>query len=348
MAIEPIRLGVIGCGRIAQAAHLPAAEKTADVRLSMVCDRSQRLARGVGERYGVPWTTDAADILSSDVDAVLVCVPDRFHLPLGEQALAAGKHVLMEKPLAETVEAARSLAEAATTAGLVLQTGFMKRHDPAMRFAVENLPRIGRLLSAQAWYRVMSATRSDIQRTLFPALVVDEEVRERESSFKEDGQRYRLMTHGVHLFDAIRALCGDLDRLSARTATDGRDFTWHGTGDIAASGGLVSFEITTSVHSQWSEGMDLYGDRGHIRLRSPYVFSRLGSSVDVFTEADGIAQHPHFAHTNPFARQLEHFAGAVRGDHPADPSPQDGIAATRLVLAAAESAAADGTAVRLP
>jgi predicted dehydrogenase len=342
-----VDLAVVGCGRIAQAAHLPAIEKCDGVRLRLVCDRSERLARGVGERYGVPWTTDADAALEAEVGAVVLCVPDRFHHPVGLAALAAGKHVLMEKPMAETVEQAAELAAVATAGGLVLQTGFMKRHDPAVRFAREHLAAIGPVLSARSWYRVMAASRADVQDTLFPALVVDDEVRAVESGFKADGQRYRLMTHGAHLFDGLRALAGELAWLSVRTASQGDDITWHGTGGLVDGGGLASFEITTSVHSQWSEGVDLYGERGHIRIRSPYVFSRLGSQVDVFLESEGRSVVPRFADTNPFKLQLDAFAAAVLTGTPPDPGPDDGVAATRLVLAAAESAADDGRSVRL-
>jgi predicted dehydrogenase len=177
--------------------------------------------------------------------------------------------------------------------------------------------------------------------------VVDEEVRAVESGFKADGQRYRLMTHGAHLFDGLRALAGDLAWLSVRTASQGDDITWHGTGGLAAGSGLASFEITTSVHSQWSEGVDLYGERGHLRIRSPYAFSRLGSQVDLFVEAEGRSIVPRFADTNPFKLQLDAFAAAVLTGTPPDPSPDDGVAATRLVVAAAESAADDGRSVAL-
>lgn len=342
-----LRLGVIGCGRIAQAAHLPAIQKASGIRLAAVSDPSSILAEGVGTRYGAPWFTDSAELLDLPLDAVLIAVPDRFHLSLGMDALAAGKHVLIEKPLAGTSADAARLVEAASHAGLKIQTGSMKRHDPGLEFARASLPRIGRILSMTSWYRVMRATREGIQATLFPDVIVDERVRAVEDTFKTDGGRYRLATHGAHLFDGLRSFAGDFDWLSARTNSVAGDITWHGQAGIAASGGIASFEITVGVHSQWAEGVDVFGELGHIRTRSPYPFTRLGSYAELFVEADGVTTTPHFADTNPYKRQVEAFARAILDDTPTDPSPQDGVEAVRLIEAAAESSAAQGRPVAL-
>lgn len=345
---SPVRLGVIGCGRIAQAAHLPAIEKAPDVRLVAVSDPSPALSSGVAARYGVAGFTDTARLLEQDLDAVIVATPDRLHRPLGLQAIAAGKHVLMEKPLAASVAEAEELVSAAAGAGVRLQTGSMKRHDPGLQFARAGIERIGPVLSMTSWYRVMSATRAGIQETLFPAVIVDEGVRAAESVFKADGGRYRLATHGAHLFDGLRYFVGDLSWLSARSATVGDDISWHGTAGIAASGGLASFEISVAVHSPWAEGVDVFGERGHVKVRSPYVFSKLGSSAEVFVESEGVARRPEFADTNPFTRQVQAFAHAILDDVETDPTPRDGVEAVRLIEAAGRSSAADGAVVQLP
>lgn len=346
-ASDHINVGVIGAGRIAQVAHLPVMAKARGVRLVAICDRSGTLAGAVGERYGVPGLDQVAELLELDIDAVLIAAPDRSHLPLGRQALDAGKHVLMEKPLATTSTEARQLAELAAARGLRLQTGNMKRHDPALEFARANIGRVGRILSLQTWYRVMASSRAAIQRTLFPPLLVDETVQAIEAGLKADAERYRLLTHGAHLFDGLRYLAGDLDWIAAHRSTIAGDLAWHGTSSIAESGGLASFELTTNVHGEWSEGTDVHGELGTIRIRSPYVFSRAGSWVELYVEAEGIAQVPHFSDTDPFKRQLESFALAILEGHETDPSPQDGVRALQLVEATAESVARGGARVSL-
>ena len=91
---QPLRLGVIGCGRIAQVAHLPALAKAEAIALSGVSDRSPSLAKGVGARYGVPSFTEVSDLLAQDIEAVLIAVPDRLHLPVGAEALSDRKSVV--------------------------------------------------------------------------------------------------------------------------------------------------------------------------------------------------------------------------------------------------------------
>jgi predicted dehydrogenase len=85
-------------------------------------------------------------------------------------ALKAGKHVLMEKPLAGTVAEAQELADLAAAAGLRLQTGAMKRHDPGLAFAKAHIDRIGPILSFISYYRVMSSLRPATEATLFPGV----------------------------------------------------------------------------------------------------------------------------------------------------------------------------------
>lgn len=344
MTDDSLRVGLIGAGRIAQAAHLPALEKTAGLRLTLVSDPSQAQAQAVARRYDADWTTDTASLLEAELDAVIVCVPDRLHAPIGLMALEAGLPVLMEKPLAPTVEDCEALAEAAAARGLTLQPAFMKRHDPAIAYARARLDRIGPILSAHLWYRVMAGTRPAVQDTLFPRMFVDPEVASAETTYKADGGAYKLLTHGVHQFDLARALLGDIDWVSAHAATAAGDFTWHGCFGPRA-GGLASFEVTAAVHSAWSEGVDLYGEKGHIRVRSPYAFSKLGSSVEIHLEDNGETIRPTFADSNPFRHQLREFEAAVRGRRPSHPDAADGTAATRLVLAVARSAANHGSRV---
>ncbi len=344
---QRIRLGVVGTGRIAQVAHLPAAAKARGVQLVGISDPSEELSAKVSARYGVAGYTDTAELLALELDAVVIATPDRFHLPLGLQALDAGKHVLMEKPLAATASEAQRLVDMARDRGLSLQTGCMKRHDPGMRFARANVSRIGRIMSLRSWYRVMAAAKAGMQRTYFASLVVDEAVRRTEAGIKADAERYRLLTHGAHLFDGLRFMAGDMRWISTSHATVAGDHTWHGSAGLERGGGLASFEISVSVHGAWSEGMEIYGEYGHIRTRSPYVFSRQGSRVEVYIEDDRTATVPRFDDTDPFTLQLEAFAHSILYGHETEPTPQDGVEALRLLEAAAESAANDGQKVSM-
>ena len=129
-----VRIALIGCGRIAQVAHLPALEKAQGIDLVAVSDPSQDVAEAVARRYGVPDAyCDVTQIWNDPaIEAVVIAAPDRFHFHLTSAALRAGKHVLVEKPLASTAQECAALAELVAQTGLRLQVGAMKRHDAGL------------------------------------------------------------------------------------------------------------------------------------------------------------------------------------------------------------------------
>jgi predicted dehydrogenase len=302
-----LKLGLIGCGRIAQVAHLPAIEKTSGVELVAVCDPSREIAQCIGERFGVPHVTGVDSMLGMDVDAVLIATPDRFHVELAVRALEAGKHVLVEKPVAMNVAEAQKLIPVVADSVLTFQVGSMKRHDPGIEFAAAALAerRLGRILSATAWYRVMAGLRRPIEDTLFPRVVTDPVVADLEQSLKRaSAEDHLLRTHGIHTFDLMRYLLGEVRVTSAEMA---------------------------SVHGEWSEGWDIYGELGHLSLRQPFPFSRQPSQVTVFDEYTSRYEMPVFGHSDPYRRQLEAFAAAVRDGRRGSPDLADGIAALELV-----------------
>ena len=84
----------------------------------IVCDRDEGRARTLGERFGCDWTTSLDDVAKSDVEAVTIATPDHLHREPTVRMLEAGKHVLVEKPLATTVADGRAMVSAAEHAGL--------------------------------------------------------------------------------------------------------------------------------------------------------------------------------------------------------------------------------------
>jgi predicted dehydrogenase len=341
---DQIRLGVVGCGRISQVAHLPAIAKAGSVELRAVCDASPQVATAMAERYGVSAHTETAALLNDDIDAVVVAVPDQAHAVVAREALLAGRHVLIEKPIAETITQAEELRELACSSGLQLQVASMKRYDPGVQYAAGAVRRLGSLRSVTGWYRVMARLRAPVEATLFPPLVVDPAIEAREAEYKtEHRSQHLLVTHGVHTFDLLRYLGGDYEITGAVLSDNGRDYSWHALGRYAGAAAL-SIEVTASVHAEWSEGFDLYGDLGHVRLRCPFPFTRQASSVRYFDEASQAYATPVFGDTDPYKRQVEAFAQAIMAGTPATPSAGDGIEALRVADAIRHAAQAAGPA----
>ncbi|GIH22569.1 oxidoreductase [Acrocarpospora phusangensis] len=343
MAFEPLRLALIGCGRIAQVAHLPALEKADGVELAAVSDPSPEVAEAVARRYGVTaaYTTHAQVLADPAVEAVLVAAPDRFHYPITAEALTAGRHVLVEKPLAATSAEAEALAELVGRTGLVLQVGAMKRHDEGLRYARRFVAeRLGEIRSFNAWYRI-GDLRPGIEATLFPRVYADRAARESEASFKADRQRYLLVTHGAHVFDTVRFLLGEVESVVARHRRHGRDSrdSWDQVWQVLltmASGAIGTVNIIVDTPGVPSEGVEVFGASGSVRVDTPFPFYRQASIVRAY--AGGETVTPALTDGDAYERQAEAFARTVRTGGEPDPGVHDGLQAVRLIEATAAAA----------
>ncbi len=133
-----LRVGVIGCGGIAQMMHLPFLFSMSNLfDIAALCDLSPGLLKRMSWRYQVPENslfTHFDDLVTQDLDAVLV-LTGGDHYPQALAAIQAGKHVFVEKPLCFTLREADALIEAADRMKVKLQVGYMKRYDPGYLYA---------------------------------------------------------------------------------------------------------------------------------------------------------------------------------------------------------------------
>jgi predicted dehydrogenase len=136
-----LRVGVVGCGVIAQVMHLPhLAELDDRYELTAVCDLSPSVAEACALRYGARHVFTAwEDLVACDLDVVFV-LTSGSHAPAAIAAAEAGRHVFVEKPMCLSVEEGRAMIDAAERSGVKLMVGTMKRYDPAYERLVELLP----------------------------------------------------------------------------------------------------------------------------------------------------------------------------------------------------------------
>lgn len=122
VAQEPLRLGIVGCGGVAQKRHLPYLLKMKEVRVAALCDANVELAERVARRFGIDkHYADFSEMLKGEkLDIADITVSPRAHAPLSIQALEAGCNVLVEKPIAESVEEADEVVKLAQEKGLKL------------------------------------------------------------------------------------------------------------------------------------------------------------------------------------------------------------------------------------
>lgn len=347
MSKTELRIGLLGCGPIAQFAHLPALAKARGVQLTAICEGAEDLLTAVGRRVGnsALFTDYATFLAEADIEAVLIAAADEFHVPLAIQALRAGKHVLVEKPLAGTVAEGKQLLSVLRENGPKLQVGSMKRHDPGIVVAHEFIQeRLGRILSVSGWY-CDTLFRSALQETVLPPLLASRQSIRPAMDPKADKRHYSLVTHGAHLFDNLRYLAGKIGAVTAKLAERCDQHSWHGLLEFS-HGGLGHFELTVKVNADWSEGYRIYGEFGSVEVNTFLPFYYRPSHVRAFDARKQQWQIPLGAHSNPYKNQLEAFARAVRKGHPVNPDVVEGLATLRL-LEAVESSVANGNRVEI-
>lgn len=127
--MSKVRTGVIGVGNMGQR-HCRVYASLPQARLVGVCDADPSAGRRVARQYDVPYFASADELLAQ-VDAVSLCTPTPTHHDLTMRSLASGVHVLVEKPIADSVGQAEALARAAEASGLVVQVGHIERFNPA-------------------------------------------------------------------------------------------------------------------------------------------------------------------------------------------------------------------------
>jgi predicted dehydrogenase len=148
----PVGLAVLGCGRIS-ASHIAAIVAQPDcARLVATIDHDHALARDTARRHGAPHAfANLDEALRVDaVEAVLICTPNELHTTQTLQALAGGRHVLVEKPMAEDAAAALRMSKCAVARQRVLAIGHTFRHGPAVRYLQDHRAEFGELRSLEA------------------------------------------------------------------------------------------------------------------------------------------------------------------------------------------------------
>jgi predicted dehydrogenase len=340
-----IRIGVIGCGLIAQMMHLPHLRELDDLyETGAVCDLSPGTLAHVGERFGVARRfTDWRDLVREPLDAVLIATAGS-HAPIALAALAAGKHVLTEKPMCYTVREADLLVEAVARAGRTFMVAYMKRYDPGYRYAQGLLPD---LLPDLRYVQVTvfhpseraQAGHHDIRRVRdVPADVVARLVAEEDALIKEaigeftPRARYAfaeaLLSTLVHDVNALRGLLGDPAEVVA-------------TEFWAGSESLVSllrypqgYRVLVSLQYLWDladyrEEIALYAPAARLRLCFPSPFFRNEPTPVVVAGMDGEAAWERrvvVSHREAFKEELVHFAECVRDGRRPLTSVEDGRA----------------------
>jgi predicted dehydrogenase len=328
------RLGhaVIGCGRVAPNHADGFQALGGETRLLWACDRDSEKARIFAAIYGVPRRTSSLfEVLSDpEVASVSIATDHAQHAELTEAALLAGKHVLVEKPLALDPSVAKSLVSLAETYGLVLSVVSQHLYDPLVKAILDwkSDGLLGRLLYGQI---SLEARRE-------PEYYSDSYWRG--TLVGEGGSA--LINQGYHCLDVTRLLCGDLSVRAAIARSDvlgGVIETEDTLSAILMAGpSPVTLNVTVGSTTMWSTRIELVGDRGSVvfDLDHPATLHRVSGNRELEERAAGLNLETEKAPGVEYygishRRQIADFVGAVTNGDRLAVSPGQAVAMVELI-----------------
>jgi UDP-N-acetylglucosamine 3-dehydrogenase len=133
---DKLKAGVIGVGSMGKNHARVYSEMGV---LNGIADSMEAVAKPLAEKFGVDYYADYSEMLKTDIDAVTVATPTNTHFKLAMDAIKAGKHVLVEKPICFSIEEAEGIVKAAEKEGVVLAVGQIERHNPVVKFARDSI-----------------------------------------------------------------------------------------------------------------------------------------------------------------------------------------------------------------
>lgn len=342
---KKIGVAVIGAGAIGRT-HIDTLGRMEDLSLSALVDPAPSGAE-LARANGVPCLMDVAALVDAGLaDAAIVASPNETHLPVSEVLMKAGIPVLLEKPVAESLDSALRLIAIAEQTGVPLLVGHHRRHNPIIRAAHEAIHagRIGDLV-------VATVTCSLVKPPSYF-----------EAAWRRmPGAGGPLLINLVHEIDLMRHFFGEIATVQAITSNGRRGFAVEDTAAVALTfvkGGLATLCISDAATGPWawdlSAGENLVRFPAHPVTAHHYAGSKAGLSLPDLTlwqpegEPDWTRklkpQTLSFQPGDPYEAQLAHFGGLIRKGGKPLVSARDATA-NLIVLDAIRAAAESGAAV---
>lgn len=336
--LDPVRLGIVGTGGIGTL-HAEVAARIPEIELVALSGLDPD-APALADRLGVPLESDFGALTGHGVEAVIVAVPNQLHETVGLHFAARGVHLLVEKPIADSLPAGKALCASAETHGVHLIVGQHRRYNNLVRTAAEVVAsEIGTLVATSA----MVAMRKP------------------DSYYEPDWRRAAgsgpLLVNLIHEVDLQRAVCGEIDRVQAVASNRARGFAFDDTAAVLLhfrSGALGTMVVTESTPSPWSweasvsEGMGFHnaGQDNASFLGTKRSLSFPSMTLWGYDDADGEpgwrsplhARRVTVTPNEPYVDQLVHLARVVRGLEAPHVPGAEGLRSLAVVMAVVEAA----------
>ncbi|HTL46281.1 MAG TPA: Gfo/Idh/MocA family oxidoreductase [Vicinamibacterales bacterium] len=357
---KPLTVAVIGCGGIAQMMHLPTLAERPDLfTIGGIADVSDEVLRAVGERYHIQRRTkDFTELVAApDIEAVIV-LANGAHRKFVEPALAAGKHVFVEKPLGFSASDTQRIAAAAEHSGKLLMVGYHKRFDPAYQRARAEVQGLKALRYVdvtvlhpdedpyQAHYAFQpprqpgpKADDATIDATVRRDAGTKEMSALLEETLGPDAPPparialFILLTSLIHDINAVRGVLGEPEEvLSAHYWRDGMAQTsvTRFAGDVR----VVMSWVSLPGVPLYEETLRFVSPEKRVKLIFPSPYLRHEPTPLVIERMEGdslVAEHHRVSYEEAFRVELHRFRDYVLTGEPPSPGIEDAIGDMRWI-----------------
>ncbi|WP_237982657.1 Gfo/Idh/MocA family protein [Bacillus thuringiensis] len=329
-----LKVGIIGCGSIAQHRHLPEYEVNPYVQIVAVCDSNKKRAKKIANNYGVNMYTDYNELINcEELDAVSVCTPNHLHASISIAALQAGIHVLCEKPMATSKADAEMMIRAAEKSGKKLMIGhnqrFVASHQKAKQLIKSGA--IGKIYSFRTAFGHSGPENWSVDG--------------KESWFfkKEEAFLGAMGDLGVHKADLIRYILNEeITEVGAFVETSAKTFS--NVDDCAIcilkseSGIIGTLAASWSYVSKEDNSTIIYGEKATLRLEddptnSLIIQYKIGEVVKY--ELNKIQSNATVGQSN--SHVIEQFVVSILSDKEPLINGVDGMKSLEVILAAIQS-----------
>lgn len=337
------KIALIGCGRIS-GKHLESIKQLPDdLKLVAVCDIMKERARQAGEKYGVEWYADYKKMLTrDDIDIVALCTPSGIHPQQGIQAARRGLHVVTEKPMAITLDAADRLIKACDEAKVQLFVVKQNRLNTTLQLLKRAVDkgRFGKIYLVQSnvfWTR--------------PQEYYD--MAKWRGTWEFDGGSF--MNQASHYIDAVQWLIGQVEHVMAETATLARQIETEDTGSAILrfrNGVIGTINVTMLTYPKNFEGsITILGEKGTAKIGGVAVNRIDKWDFETYDDDDRLIEESNYNPPNIYGLghlpYYKNVIAALEGQAEADTDGRSGRKSLELVIAIYRSAQT-GKKIALP
>lgn len=329
------KVGIIGCGRIAQRFHIKNLIQAENAELVALCDEREEIAQEIASKYLIKKVYKNYKELLSDesVEAVIISTPPESHFQIMKDAAEAKKHIFVEKPLANTIEECKKIVEICETNKVKLMVGFMRRFDKALIWSKEkiNSGETGKVFVINSTYNLVTTYGEYLK-------ITDTEIIGKgtmSQGYKENLHAF-LINNLIHHADSIRWMGGSVERLLASSVFESDHFTLNVILKYI-NGTTGHLQFNGFIRTEWHETIVIHGTKGSIFIDMYFPYLTEPSNAVLISSERNQRVSPLIVANTMYKDELEHFLNCIEKNIAPESNGYQALEAQRIVDAIEKS-----------